>query len=147
MSEIESTTNVIPKKLRSKRFFKRYFSLIMIFLVLILAGTSVYFYRKAKNDPNAATQAEVKSLVSKVGKLMVLPGGETPTIATVSDPEALSDQTFFVDAKKGDKVLIYSGARKAILYSPDFDKIINIAPLNTGSSAPQEVSTEATTKK
>lgn len=143
MSEIESTTNVIPKKLRSKRFFKRYFSLIMIFLVLILAGTSVYFYRKAKNDPNAATQAEVKSLVSKVGKLMVLPGGETPTIATVSDPEALSDQTFFVDAKVGDKVLIYSNAKKAILFSPEQNKIINIAPLNSES---QQVTNNTETK-
>ncbi len=133
MPEIEQTTNV-TKKLKSKSFFKKYFALIMIFLVLVLAGTSIYFYRKAKNDPNAATQAEVKSLVSKVGKLMVLPDGETPTIATVSDPEALRDQAFFVDAKKGDKVLIYSGARKAILYSPNFDKIVNIAPLNTDTA-------------
>ncbi len=67
---------------------------------------------------------------------MILPNGETPTIATVSDPEALKDQVFFVDAQKGDKVLIYSNAKKAILYRPGDDKIITIAPLNTGGVAP-----------
>lgn len=136
MSEIEQTINSMPKKLKTKRFFRKYFPIIMILLVVVLAATSVYFYRKANNDPNAATQAEVKSLVNKVGRLMVLPDGEIPTIATVSDPEALQDQVFFLDAKKGDKVLIYSGARKAILYSPEFNKIINIAPLNSETPTP-----------
>ena len=32
--------------------------------------------------------------------------------------------------QKGDKVLIYSNAKKAYLYDPVSDKIINIAPLN-----------------
>ncbi len=149
---IESTVSQTLEKKSKRSFIKRHFSLILLVLVLILAGTSVYFYRKAKSDPNAATQAEVKSLISKVGKLMILPSGETPTIATVSDPEALRDQAFFVDAKKGDKVLIYSDAKKAILYTPDLDKIVNIAPLNTDTAknptvAPTSSSTETKSEK
>ena len=66
---------------------------------------------------------------------MFLPSDELPTIATVSDPEALQNQSFFIDAKKGDKVLIYSNARKAILYDPIANKIITIAPVNL---SPQE---------
>jgi hypothetical protein len=119
---------------RKKSFLKKYFALILILLVIALAITSAYFYKKSTANENQATQAEIQSLVEKVGRLAVLPTGETPTIATVSDPEALKDQAFFVDAKKGYKVLIYSNAKKAFLYDPTSDKIVNIAPLNTGDT-------------
>lgn len=109
---------------------------ILVVLVVILAGASFYFYRHAKLAENAnsaqAIQAEAKSLAVKVGKLIVLPTDEIPTIATVSDPEALKSQSFFADAKKGDKVLIYTNAKKAILYSPELNKIVTVAPLNIG---------------
>ena len=80
------------------------------------------------------SQEEVKKVVAQVGKLILLPEGETPTIATVSDPSALKNQAFFADAKKGDKVLIYTNAKKAILYDPVIKKIINVAPVNTGDA-------------
>ncbi len=123
-----------------KAFLRKYIVLVLIALVVILAGISLYLYKKSTSNPEAEAQAEVKSLVSKVGQLMILPENETPTIATVSDPEALKDQAFFADAKKGDKVLIYSNAKKAILYSPTEDKIITIAPLNTDTSKNPTVS-------
>lgn len=156
MPEIEQTTQTsIAKKPKAKRFFRRYFSLIMVALVILLAATSFYFYKKSSSNPDTVAQAEVKALVSKVGRLMFLPEGETPTIATVSDPNALKDQDFFADAKKGDKVLIYSTAQKAILYDPEADKIITIAPLNTDAAknptttptAETKTDTKTTTKK
>ena len=73
-------------------------------------------------------------LTEEVGKIFVLPKNEIPTIATVSDPSALKNQAFFADAKKGDKVLIYTNAKKAILYDPVIKKIINVAPVNTGDA-------------
>jgi uncharacterized protein (UPF0333 family) len=114
-----------------KSFIKKQLPLLLIVLVIILSLTSAYFYKKSKGSPDQASQAEIKSLIEKVGRLAILPTDETPTIATVSDPNALKDQAFFVDAKKGDKVLIYSNAKKAVLYDPSQDKIVNIAPLNT----------------
>ncbi len=129
-----------------KAFLRKYIVVILILLVVILAGVSAYLYKKSTSNPDAASQAEVKSLVAKVGKVMVLPEGETPTIATVSDPEALRDQAFFVDAKKGDKVLIYSNAKKAILFDPSADKIVNIAPLNTDTVKTSTVTPTETSK-
>ncbi|MES3006043.1 MAG: hypothetical protein V4664_03800 [Patescibacteria group bacterium] len=126
-----------------KLFLRKYIVLLLITLVILLAGISVYLYKKNTNNPEAISQAEVKSLVTKVGRLMILPQGETPTIATVSDPEALKDQAFFADAKKGDKVLIYSNAKKAILYSPSEDKIVTIAPLNSDAGAKTDIQTPA----
>ncbi len=58
----------------------------------------------------------------------------TPTVATVSDPAKLQGQTFFANAKVGDKVLIYTNAKMAYLYDPISNKLINVAPLNIGTS-------------
>ncbi len=120
-----------------KNFSQKHLISTLAILVLILAVTSVYLYKKtvaSKITPEQTAQLEAQSLALQVGKLMVLPTGELPTVATVSDPAALKDQAFFVDAKKGDKVLIYSAAKKAILYDPILNKIVNIAPLNIGDT-------------
>ena len=117
---------------KQKSFIARNYVKLLVLLVLIFAGTSIFFYKKSMHNPSAKAQAEVESLVEKVGRLVVLPTDETPTVATVSDPEVLKEQTFFADAKKGDKVLIYSNARKAILYDHVQNKVITIAPLTLG---------------
>jgi hypothetical protein len=95
------------------------------------------------NDKEYKTEASI--LVEKVGKHMFLPKDENPSVATVTDPEKLRNQNFFSDAKKGDKVLIYSTAKKAILYDPNADKIVTIAPIlldsnlgNTSDTLKQE---------
>lgn len=115
---------------KSKKLF------ISILVVAIGAlGLAGYFYYQlalAKQNPQAVAQEETESLVAKVSALVVLPEGEAPTIATVSDPAALKDQAFFTLAQKGDKVLIYAQAKKAILYSVSMNKILEIAPLNIG---------------
>jgi len=108
---------------------------ILIVLFLIAAATAVYFYKQfneLKRNPQKFVQEEVQNLVAQVGKLVVLPEGETPTVATVSDPEKLKDQPFFAKAKVGDKVLIYPNSQKAILYDPVRNIIIEVAPVNIG---------------
>jgi hypothetical protein len=101
-------------------------------LLVIALGVAVYFYQQANVNSPEQSQKELDEVVAKVGKLMVLPADETPTLATVSDPEKLKDQKFFANAKTGDKVLIYSRAQKAVLYSPSLNKIIEVAPVNIG---------------
>lgn len=114
---------------------------VLAALLVIAVGTGVYFYQKATADPQKAAINEMQDTITAVGKLMVLPAGETPTMATVSDPAKLKDQPFFIHAQKGDKVLIYSASQKAILYSPSLNKIVEVAPVNTGSTgAPANVS-------
>jgi hypothetical protein len=72
--------------------------------------------------------ADTSQVVSRVGNMMLLPE-ETPTIATVSDLSKLQGQKFFAHASKGDIVLMYAKAQKAILYSPSQNKIIEVAPI------------------
>ncbi len=99
-------------------------------LLLVTSTGSVYFYKKFSSTQKQDPQQELIDTISDVSKLMVLPTNETPTLATVSDPEKLKDQAFFAQAKVGDKVLIYTQARKAILYSPSLNMIIEVSPLN-----------------
>ncbi len=132
-----------------KKILHKFSLVILILLVLLLAVTSFYFYKKSKVQTTAASeaasQAEVMKLVDEVGKLILLPVGETPTIATVTDPSALKDQAFFVQAQTGDKVLIYSNAKKAILYRPDINKIIEVAPVNIKPTQATSTPTTSTT--
>ncbi len=105
------------------------------------AATAGYFYNELqtlKADPQQQAQKEAEALVAKVGALIVLPADEKPTVATVQDPEKLKEQAFFANAKTGDKVLIYTTARKAILYSPTDNKIVEVAPVNIGEQAGAE---------
>jgi len=113
----------------------------MIVLLVLAIATSIFFFVQYRHtqaqlkNPNSAAQSQTQELIDKVAKLTDLPSGE-PTVATVSDVSKLSSQTFFVNAKNGDKVLIYSSAKKAILYRPSTNKIINIAPLSISGQQP-----------
>lgn len=124
-------------------------------IALVAIGLGGYFYyqlRLLKTNPQTMAKEEVTDLVSKISKIYLLPIGEDPTIATVSDPEALKNQSFFNESIKGDKVLIYTKAGKAILYRPSIGKIIETAPINNNkelstSPTPEISSTAVTTTK
>ena len=112
--------------------------LLAVILLASLAG-NVWSYQRMrmyKENPEARAEQEIQELLGEVSKLMVLPEGEEPTIATVTDPEKLKDQPFFAQAVVGDRVLIYTNAKKAILYRPSEHKIVELAPINIGEPAP-----------
>jgi len=108
-------------------------TLLIIFLV------SIYFnyqyFRNLKTPQEDIAKSEITKTIEQVSKLVVLPTDEFPTVATVTDPKALQSQRFFLNAEKDDKVLIYSNAKKAILFRPSQNKIVEIAPINKGESA------------
>lgn len=94
-----------------------------------LSGFLYYKLKRVEESKTTDTKEEVKSLVDKVSRLYLVPQNEEPTVATVSDPQILKEQSFFTLAEKGDKVLIFTRASKAVLYRPSIDKIIEIAPI------------------
>lgn len=122
------------------------------FLLYLLVATSIlgivgscYFYGKynaIKANPDLEAQEETEALVLALGKLMELPQGETPAIATISDKEKLKEQPFFKNAENGDKLFAYNTAMVAIIYRPKTNKIINVAPITVNQ--PQNPAPEAT---
>lgn len=102
-------------------------------IVVALAAAAIYFFMKyqgIKKNPNQVAQAEVNRIVKLVGQLMTLPNDESPTLATVQDKSKLSDQPFFASAQNGDVILIYTKAKKAIVYREKGNKIINVGPIS-----------------
>lgn len=110
---------------------------ILALLILFVLGGAIGVYTVRQrpalfglSPSQQEIQKEVEDLISKVGKLIALPEDENPTVATVTDVEAVKDQTFFAKAQNGDKVLIYTNARKAILYRPSENRILEVGLVN-----------------
>lgn len=134
----------------------KYLIPVAVTAVILLIGGGFFYFQiqknhAAKNNPAVGSQDEVKRMVGEVGKLVDLPVGETPTVATVADITKLQGQAFFKNAKNGDKVLIYTNAKKAILYDPIGKKVIDIAPINTATpsatNSAQQVATSSASPK
>ncbi len=115
-------------------------SVVVAFLVLALlavsgAGAGIYYYTQYRsllsrvNDP----QGEAKAVLEKAGKLIDLPTGEEPTIATVQDAEQIKSHPFFSKAQNGYRVILYTNARLAILFDEKNNKIINVGAINVGT--------------
>lgn len=120
-----------------------FLSLVLLVLAIVGGGTAVYFYnqnQKITKNPNLVAQEESRRIVEAVGKLIDLPK-EEPTIATVTDKNKVKDQPFFAKAENGDKVLIFTKAKKAVLYRPSTNKVIEVAPVNIGESQQPAVQT------
>lgn len=106
-----------------------------IIILLLALVPAVYFYKQNRDaksvnlNQTQNSQNEVNDIVAKAGKHALLPTDETPTLATVTDPDKLKNQSFFDQAIRDDKVLIYNQAKRAILYRPSLDKIIETAPI------------------
>ena len=111
-------------------------AVIAVFILGSLYWHSQTELKKTKDKLNTQQSSSVgevreenKQLIEKIGKLIILPTDEEPTIATVTDLSKLQGQPFFAKAQLGDKVLIYAKAKKAILYRPETNQVIELAPL------------------
>ncbi len=111
--------------------------------ILLGVGLTVYAIKLKPevlglSKGQAQVQAEVDALVAEVNKLMDLPKDEKPTVATITDVEKVKEQQYFKNAKNGDRVLIYTNAKKAILYRPAEKRIIEVGAvnINQASSSP-----------
>lgn len=91
------------------------------------ASTEEKQYLASAAVPTAASSTKTQ-IIEAVGRMTVLPEGEDPVLGTVQDPALLRDQPFFQYAERGDRVLIYQRAKRAILYRPSTGKIIETMP-------------------
>lgn len=135
LTQAEKTTNLLG-------FASRSLIILIAFGCIFVGavGIAIYFYvqyQQTQSQLNKTSQSsEQAALITEVGKLIVLPTGEQPTIATVSDIAKLRSQSFFSHAQNGDKVLIYTKAQKAILYDPFANKIVEVGPISLTQVSP-----------
>ncbi len=126
--EISQQSSIGPsKKVSHKKF---YFLIIFLALFVLLACyTAFYFYKKSKvvtmKEENTA-QEQLEETLTLLGSIAILPAGDEPVLAIVSDPSQLKNDAFFVDSQIGDRVIIYPKIGRAFLYRPSVNKIVNI---------------------
>jgi hypothetical protein len=132
-----------------QKFNKKIIITAVVVIVIAVLATILILQRNEINnlsDPSASSkqaEQEAISLRDKVQKLMQVPD-ETPTIATVQDAEKLASQEFFTDAKDGDKVLIFTNAKKAVIYRESENRVINSGPIVLNSANTIEGATTET---
>ena len=111
-----------------------------LLVIAAILGPSGYFYQRylqVKQDldrfltnPEEAVAAATNQLLTEVSKKISLPEGEQPTVAKITNLERFKDQPFFAKAENGDRLIIFTNAKKAYLYRPSTGKVIEVGTLN-----------------
>jgi|SRR3989344_5137715 len=87
-------------------------------------------------------RAQAKRIIDRVGRLIVLPNDVEPTVATIVDVAALrARNTFYNKAENGDYLLVTTD--RAILYDPDKNIILDVAPVQIQAAAPAAMPSSA----
>lgn len=139
MSSENPVSYEIPEEPVVQLSQSRHVSKVPLFLlvcVLVALGATFYFYsewRGLRENPQAETEKEMREMVVRVRRLIDVPQGEVPALVRITDTKPLEDQIFFKNAKKGNVILFYAVARKAYLYDPEEDIIVEVATLGDGS--------------
>jgi hypothetical protein len=118
---------------------KSKFRILGILGILLFAAGVIISGFVIKHEPQVlglSAQSEITSLISQVGKLIVLPSNELPTVTSISDVTKLSDQPFFKNAKNGDKLLVYTNTKWGIIYRPSENRIIEVGAFDVSQPAP-----------
>lgn len=123
-----------------RHFISRFFLWILIVLALALLALAFEGgrYTVYRAHPELSGVEQANEVLKKVGSLIQLPSGETPTMATINDAvSAKKAQPFLVNALNGDILIVYQNAAEAILYRPSSNKLIAVGPVNNAGA--QEV--------
>ena len=117
-----------PKRVfLSASFLALSVGLVWSFLAYKDAEQQIYLLSSQEGRQEVAQQ-ETSLLLANLAKLIILPEGEEPLIATIQDVDALAaEQEFYKDAQNGDKLIVYS--EKALIYNEESGRIVNVGPV------------------
>lgn len=127
--ETENTSGAAPIKVAKKIIKKKVGLIILVVLVLAAVALGILRRQSVNWNDDKLTAAEQKILITKIGNLIALPDEAQPVFALVTDAEKLrTEQAFYANVQNGDILLVLPTTRKAIIYSPSADKLVNVGP-------------------
>ena len=130
-------------------FLRRFWLPLIIVIVLALIAGAFLFGRHSvyQAHPELTGAEQATAVLTKVSKLIELPQGEAPQMATIEDAESVKTvQPFLANAQNGDILIVYSSAQIALLYRPSENKLIAVGPVtNDQPAAPTPVIEEPET--
>ena len=112
-------------KINKKKIIRVAAIVIAIVLVILLVwGVISIIKHQGSRD---------EMIVKRAARHFLLPVAEKPSVVEIKNSDQLrSEQPFYQGAKDGDFLLIYTDAKKAIIYSLQRDIIINAGPIFAG---------------
>lgn len=121
-----------------KKIFGFSFGISVVGFVVLLLFTALLASYLVRLNPELfgllkgpeILEQEEDKLIAEVESIIELPQDEEPTVATVTDPAQLEGQNFFKNAQVGDRILVYNGARKAVLYRPSERRVVEVGNVN-----------------
>lgn len=90
---------------------------------------------------------KVEEVLAGLSNNIILPEGEEPVLAVITDVDALvQTQPFYSGSQNGDYLIIYPELARAIIYSLEKDIVINVGPVefNSDPAAETEAGAENT---
>ncbi len=93
-------------------------------ILCTVIGLCIWWFLSSSQKPH-----EVEDIKLAIGKHYLLPSDEEPALLTVEDKTKVTS-SFFARAENGDKILVYKNNKKALLYRPSIDKIIEVGPVS-----------------
>jgi hypothetical protein len=103
---------------RLRKYFRKNPNYVYVVALLVLVIAFGLFLAK-----HHGSKSDLKSVESRVGKLMLLPKDEQPTLATVENKNSIKDKFLASHSKNGDRVLIYTKNQMVVIYRPSINKI------------------------
>lgn len=107
--------------------------IVLIGGVILLMVVAFFVVQQLRQRDSA--KAEMERVRKEVGRLVILPDKEEPTLATVVDKSKLTNAFLKANAETGDKVLVYPQAKKVFIYRPSVKRLAAMGPLVLDPSA------------
>ncbi len=122
------------KKIDKKKILKIAAIIIVAFLVLLLASGIAVMLKNISQPKNIfpVEKSSEETAVSRAAKHLLLPEEKPVIIEIKNSADLAKEQAFYAGARDGDILLIYAAAKKAVIYSPARDMIINVGPIYAG---------------
>jgi hypothetical protein len=133
-----------------KRKMPKILKIILCLLLIALVAFGIYtaldkagyikaFQLALQYQKQTALTEEDKAVLVQLKKIMVLPDDINPTMAKITDIDALKKQqpVFFANAKNGDRLIIYPD--QAIIFDAIANKIIKVGPVQITQNQEQSV--------
>ena len=119
----------LARTVLARRFSKKkiVFGLVILVGLIFLVIFGFNFFQTYKANKSVLTSSQV---LEAVNKLMVLPTDEEPVVKTVKTLDGLNYQPFFMNAEVGDEFLLFEKAKRAVLYRPSVNKIIEASRID-----------------
>lgn len=93
-----------------------------LILVILFIAVGLLFNRYVIKG--SSENKDLSLAKTKVGKLMLLPTNEEPTLAEVTDNKTIKDAVLAKSSKNGDQILFYTKSRLVVVYRPSINKIV-----------------------